>query len=187
MDFQCLANDVAHRHAGVQAGEGVLEDDLHLLAVLPHLALVQLGDVNAVELHLAAGGFDEAQDAAAGSSLSASGFPHQAYHFAGFDGEGDVLDSLHVGDYAGEDTAADREVLAQVVDFEEVLALGLVRVDGFSWLGCHAGTSCRRSISSHRTQRTMWPSPVSSSGGTAALHLSCANLQRGWKAQPSGR
>ena len=37
MDVDGLAHDVAHRHAGVQAGIGVLEHDLHLAAVRQHV------------------------------------------------------------------------------------------------------------------------------------------------------
>ena len=44
-----LAHDLGHRHAGVQRGEGVLEDDLETPAREAHLALVERKEVLAGE------------------------------------------------------------------------------------------------------------------------------------------
>ena len=44
-----LSDDLAHGQAGRQGGEGVLEDDLHFGAQLPHLLGRQVIDLLAVE------------------------------------------------------------------------------------------------------------------------------------------
>src|SRR5690606_946598 len=186
VDGHGLTDDVAYRHAWVEAGEGVLEDYLHLPAVLAHGGLVDLDDVDAVELDLTGGRLDQPQDAAADGRLARAGLADQTHDLTLLNGEADVLDGLDVGHHAREDAAPDGEVLAQVVDFEQCVLIGrgvTQRAVGVT----HALISDFRSSSSQRTQRTWCPPPVSSSGGIAALHFSCTKRQRGWKAQPSGR
>src|SRR5690606_33765836 len=58
VDGHGFADDVADGHPGVEAREGVLEDYLHLPAVLAHGRLVELGDVDAVEQDLTGRRFD---------------------------------------------------------------------------------------------------------------------------------
>src|SRR5262249_44098681 len=69
---QRLADDRAHRHAGVQRRVRVLEDDLHVSPQVAERALVECGDVLVAEPHLARGGLDETENAAAGGRLAAS-------------------------------------------------------------------------------------------------------------------
>src|SRR5439155_8564813 len=69
---QPFANDRADRHARIQRREGILEDDLDAPAQLAHLLRSELHQVDAVELDGAGGGFDEAENHAAGSRLAAA-------------------------------------------------------------------------------------------------------------------
>src|SRR5690606_28431397 len=138
----------------------------------PHLAPRQLGDVGAVEDDLAGGGFDQPKDGAARGGLAGTALAHQAHDLAGLAAEGARLDGLDVRDDPREDPAADGEVLLEVADFEQVVARRLVLRLLLGCGGRHATTSSFRLSSFQRTQRTMWPPPVSSSGGTATLHLS---------------
>ena len=99
VDAHGFADDVADGHARVETSERVLEDDLHALAVLAHLALGELGDVDAVEVHLARRGLDEAQDRAADGRLpEPDRLPGRRPR--PLDVEADVLNGLNVGDHA---------------------------------------------------------------------------------------
>ncbi len=53
VDLHRLRDDVADRHPGVQRGVGVLKDHLEVAAHPPHVAPIELGQVLAVEDHLA--------------------------------------------------------------------------------------------------------------------------------------
>ena len=77
-----LGDDVAGRHARIERGERVLEDDLHLPAVGPQLGLAQMRDVAAVDPDAAAGRLDQPQDRAADRRLAAAGFADQAERLA---------------------------------------------------------------------------------------------------------
>src|SRR5205085_513881 len=59
VDLERLADDVAHRHPGVQRRVGILEDDLHLPPVLAHLAPLEASDVASVEDDRPRRGLDE--------------------------------------------------------------------------------------------------------------------------------
>jgi hypothetical protein len=61
---QRLADDRAHRHARVQRGVRVLEDDLHVARSARSSSLPAVVTLLAVEADLAFGGLDQAQDAA---------------------------------------------------------------------------------------------------------------------------
>ena len=50
----CLADDLAHGHTGLQRGEGILEDDLHLRAHIPHFLVREGIHVLTVKQHLTA-------------------------------------------------------------------------------------------------------------------------------------
>src|SRR5207247_2702174 len=89
---------------------------------------------------IAAGGGDEAEDGSADGGLAAAGFADQAEGFAFGHGEGDVIDGFDVADGSAEDTAANGEPGAEVVDFEARLAGGvgaavIVQGRGGGWSG----------------------------------------------------
>ena len=59
VDEHVLGNDVHHGHAGIQTGVGVLEDDLHIPALVAHLTDGVLGDVLPLKVDLPVGGLNE--------------------------------------------------------------------------------------------------------------------------------
>jgi hypothetical protein len=71
VDLQRLGDDVAHRHAGVQARIGVLEDDLHVPAHDKHLLAVVAEYVLAIDEDLTLRRFQKAQDEAGERALAA--------------------------------------------------------------------------------------------------------------------
>ena len=119
VDDEGLADDRAHRHAGVQRRVGVLEDDLHVAPQVAQRALVEGGDVLVLEPHLARGGLDEAEDAAAGGGLAAARLAHEAERLALQDLHGDVVHRVDAGDFAREEAPADGEVLLEILDSKE--------------------------------------------------------------------
>ena len=121
-----LADDLAHGHTGLQRGEGVLEDDLHLGAHVAHLLGVKVIDLLAVEQHLAAGLFaGQTEDGAAGGCLAAAGLAHQTHGGTALEVEGDAVHGLHVTHGLVEHTALDGEVFLQVLDLEDILRIVL--------------------------------------------------------------
>ena len=117
MDVQRLAHDVGDRHARVQAGIRILEHDLHFLAELVNV----LGrNLLAVVDDLARGGLVQVQYGASHGGLAAAALPHQAQRLAGLDIERDALHGLQ--GLAGKPAGADRKMLFQVLDLEEVFA-----------------------------------------------------------------
>src|SRR5215210_6813003 len=73
-----LGDDVTHRHAGVQARVGVLEDDLHVPPHAEHPLAVVTQYVLAVEDHLTLRRFQKAQYEAGERALAAPRLPHEA-------------------------------------------------------------------------------------------------------------
>ena len=75
-----LADDFTDGKAGTQAGEGILEDNLHLRPHGPHLLGAEVIDLFTVKEYLAAGLFaGQTEDGTAGGGLAAAGFAHQAH------------------------------------------------------------------------------------------------------------
>ena len=101
---QGLADDVKHRHPGVQAGVGVLKDHLDILAVLFHLGLGGFQEVDdpllRVEKDLAGGGLDPPDHAAAQRGLAAAGLTHDADGLPLVHRQGDVRQGLDAGPLA---------------------------------------------------------------------------------------
>ena len=139
MDVQSLADDLAHCHAGVQRGGGVLEDNLHLAAVGQHIDLPALGNLDvllltvltggpgilslengfAAVLDAAGGGGVELENGSAQGGLAAAGLTHQTQGLAPADKEGHVLHRLD----AGPVNALDRKVFFQVVHLNQDVIL----------------------------------------------------------------
>ena len=119
MDVQGLAHDLAHRHAGVEGGAGVLEDDLHLAPVGQHVhgdPVLAVVDGRAVVDDPARCGVIQPDDGAPQRGLAAAGLADEAQGLAPVDGEGDGLDRLHVP--GPEHPRLHREVLAEVLDLD---------------------------------------------------------------------
>ena len=109
-----LDQDLAHGHARIERGVGVLEDDLHVAAHLAQRLLVEVRDLVALEAHRARRRIHQAQHQPAGRRLAAARFAHQRQGLAAGDVEGHTLDRAHHADHPAADQAArDGEVLYQ--------------------------------------------------------------------------
>src|SRR5678816_3945501 len=83
------------RHARIERGVWVLEDDLHLAPQRLELGGRRVREVLAGEADLAGGRLLETQDEPANGGLSAAGFADQSQGLAGENVEADVLDGAH--------------------------------------------------------------------------------------------
>ena len=115
MDLERLADDVADRHAGVERGVRVLEDDLDVAAQLAHRAALLGVDVDPVEGQLAGGRLLQPHQHPAQSRLAAAGLADDAERLALVELEGDAVDGLDVADRAPQHARLDRVVLDQVL------------------------------------------------------------------------
>ncbi len=125
MDFQPLCNRLANRHAWIQRSVRVLEDDLHVAAHFFQLPTAQLEDIRPIEKDLAGGRLDQAQHGAPDGGLSAARFAHQPNGLTLANGKADVIHRLHPGHHLLQQAAADREILHQVFDLDQI-PLGLI-------------------------------------------------------------
>jgi hypothetical protein len=119
MHQQRLHDRVAHRHARVERGERVLEDELDVAAQRLHVLLGQLEDVAAVELDGAALALDQAQQRAAGGRLAAARFTDQRQRLARMQVEAQLLHRMHAARDAAEEAAAQVEARDQVLHAQD--------------------------------------------------------------------
>ena len=120
MHPQRLVQDLAHGHARIERGIGVLKNDLHVPAQTAQFVLVEVGDLLALEAHRARRRVHQAQDQASGGRLAAAGFADQRQRLAAGDLEADVLDGAHqADDLAADEAAADRKMLDQAIDLQD--------------------------------------------------------------------
>src|SRR5699024_6736580 len=82
-----LADEPHDALPGVQGGEGILEDHLHLRAHGAHTAAAVIGDVRAVEDDLTCGGLQKLENGAAGGGLAAAALAHDAQGLSLLNGE----------------------------------------------------------------------------------------------------
>ncbi len=92
MDHQRLTDDVTCGLSGIQGGIGILKDNLHILANLPHLPAVELQDVLVLEEYLPLRRLFKPQEAAPQGGLSATRFAHQSQGLPLFD---EKIHSVH--------------------------------------------------------------------------------------------
>jgi hypothetical protein len=120
MNDKGLGDYVFYAEAGVERGEGVLEDDLHVAAELAHLAARGGEQVATVEADAAGGGLDEAEDEASEGALAGAGFADQAEGFSGMNVEGDVVDGANfAAGFSAEGRLGVRENFGEVADFDQ--------------------------------------------------------------------
>src|SRR5215210_2078459 len=195
MGLQGLGDDIAHRHAGVQARIGVLEDDLYVPAHAEHPLAVVTQYVLAVEDHLALRRLQKAQDEAGERALTAPRLPHKPERLPVAHGEVDAVHSLHVPDRALQHAGLYGEVHLQVSGLKQILAGMTVGLWAAGRVLAHAWTpsssSTRRllfSISStERMHAAVWAGFFSSRAGSVSWHSSLTKGQRGLKLHPLGR
>ena len=87
VDGEGGAEDAGHGHARVEAGIGILEDDLHAPPEGRHGAAGMPGDVLAAEADGAGGGVHQLQDRLAGGGLAAAALADDGQRLAAGDGE----------------------------------------------------------------------------------------------------
>ena len=133
-----LTDDLAHGHTGLQRGEGILKDDLHLRAHIPHFLVREGIHVLTVKQHLTAGLFaGQTQDGAAGGGLATAGLAHQTHGSTTLEVKGDAVHGLHMAYGLADHTALDGEVLLQILDLQNVLGIILHRRFNDFLLVCH--------------------------------------------------
>ena len=122
VDAQRLADDVVHRHPRIQRRIRILEDDLHLAAHVAHLTPVQMGDVPPVEDDRPGGRLDELDQRPGERRLATAGLTDEAERLPRLDREIDAVDGMDLADGALQEAGADREVLDEPFDLEDLLA-----------------------------------------------------------------
>ena len=109
--IQRFPNDVAHRHARVQRGIGVLKDHLHTPPHPPQLLAFCIGQTLALEIDFACGRPVQLQDGPSGGRLATSTLSHQTKGLAAMDVESDSVHRLDVSDMLLEnDSLRDRKI-----------------------------------------------------------------------------
>ena len=93
MDGERLSEHLAHGHARVQRGIGVLKNHLEVAARLQHSRAREPQEVLAAEENLAARRLDKAQQRPSERRLAGTGFADEAEDLAAPDLQGDVVDS----------------------------------------------------------------------------------------------
>ena len=107
-----FGDDAADGQTGIQRGERVLKDHLHIKADLLHLGPGIGEDVFPVIEHLSAGCLQQAQDGPAEGGFAAAGLSHHAQGLSRVDPEADVVDGM-------EDTGGRFKVFFQVFRFNQ--------------------------------------------------------------------
>ena len=92
--IQRRPNGIHDRFSGIQRGEGILEDHLHLPADLPHLLELIVLDLGAVEDDLAGCRLVQLQDRPAEGGFTAAGFTHQTHGLMLMYGQTDIVHGL---------------------------------------------------------------------------------------------
>src|SRR4249920_773217 len=201
MDPERLGDDVPDRHARVQRGVRILEDDLDVPPDRPHLPALQPRDVLTVEDDLPGGRFEELQDGATEGRLAAAGLTHDAERLARADGQADSVDGPDLADGALEKAGLDRKVLDELVDSEQFVAVrGRIATRGLrhgrlrlahraSSLATATGEGTPTSSSAKwQAVRCALPSSSARSPGISVRQTArpCEWTQRGWNAHPGG-
>jgi hypothetical protein len=119
LELERRRDDGADGVPGVQRAVRVLEDHLDVAAQRSHAGGLEVRDVRAVELDLAAGRLQQAGDEPAHGRLAAAGLPDDAEGLAPPHLEVDAVDGLDRPDLPLEQALLDGEVLDQALDPEQ--------------------------------------------------------------------
>ena len=165
-----LLQQLPHGHAGIQGGVGVLKDELHVPALLPHSLPVQRTQVLTIEKDLPGGGLDEPQNGPARGRFAAAGFAHQAEGLLLPDLEGDVLHRVDIAHCFPHDAALDGKVGPQILDVQDYVVFA------------HTAASSRPPAWSQ--QRHRCPGETSVSPGTRSRQRGMQCSQRSANRQP---
>src|SRR5690606_14788439 len=176
MQADGFGNDAANRHARIERGERVLEDDLHFAAKAAHLGGRERRDIIALIVDRPVAWLDQAQQQACERRLAASGLPHDRKCLAGPHRDGNVIDRIDRRRRL-EETLLAAEALGKIAPLDDGHALlhGLAH--------CGAPRFCS---SGAYQQAARWSGPSSGEGGTSSRQRWSANGQRGENRQPFG-
>src|SRR4051794_17156555 len=195
VDDQRLGDDVADGHPRIERGVGILEDDLELPADLAQLLTLEPRQLLAAKTHRAGRRLEQLEDAVAGGRLAGPRLTHETERFPLADLERDVVDSPDVIDRLfDQDALLDGEVLLQVLDLEQRLAVRAwlrLRRSGLAGdvdlLAHDTATASLARSEAGWADRTQCPLRISrSSGGTVVQSSVPAYLQRGANRHASG-
>ena len=117
MDLERLSDRLADRATGIQAGEGVLEDDLRLAPVRPQRPGPQVRDVGTIEPDGAAGRIQQADDQVGQRRFATAALADHRQRLAAIDVQADLLHGVHAGALSG------REMLGERFDLDDRLGL----------------------------------------------------------------
>ena len=117
-------DDLTDRKSRRKAGEGILEDDLHMSAHLPHFLIRKIIYFFAVEQNLSGGLLaDQSEDCSSRRGLSASRLSDKTHCRAALQVERHSVNSLDMPDDMRDDPALNGEVLLKIIDHQDVLRI----------------------------------------------------------------
>ena len=119
MQRQRLGQDLADRHARIERGIGVLEDDLGVAAERAQPVGVEREQVAALEADTAGIRLDQPQHQPADGGFAATGLADQRQRLAGLDLEADAVDRLDEGGRPPEQRTLGDEASALLASFEK--------------------------------------------------------------------
>src|SRR5262245_34967419 len=164
-DLQRLRNDCAHRHARVEGGRRILEDDLHPTTRGSERPPPSTDELLTIEPDRTPVGVQQTKHETRHGRLAAPRLSYQPERASSLDREAHVVDRVH-------NAARPVERLGQAVDLEQ--------------RGTHDAPPATSTSSCTRTHAAVCPAPRRSGAGTAAAHRGCAWAQRGWNGHPAG-
>src|SRR5450631_982709 len=166
-----LTDDIASRHARIERGKRVLEDDLHRTPMRTQFGFSEIGDVAAVDPDAAPGWLNEAQDAPRDRRFAATGFADKPERFSDANRKTDAVHRMHGADFAAKDAAAHRVLFDEVRHLEQSAHIG------------HGDLA----VSAARQHAAKWFSSHACSGGYSSRQRAITSPHLGAKAQPFGR
>src|SRR5205814_4598990 len=118
MNNQAFAYALTYGHPGVERREGVLENDLYVAAQFFEVASAIVKNVLTLEQHFATCRGHEAQNRTPNRGFAAARLAHEPQGLSTPDEEANVVNSLHPGHRALQESAPHREVFDQAVNFQ---------------------------------------------------------------------
>jgi hypothetical protein len=112
MHKERLTHDGPDGHARIQASIRVLKYDLKVPAKTAHVPRTEREYVDFVELHVAAGCRQQAEDGTPGGRFPAAAFAYEAQRLPGWNLEADPVNGFNISDRASEHAAMYRKMHA---------------------------------------------------------------------------
>src|SRR6516165_317667 len=164
-----LGEQIAHAHAWIEARNRILEHDLHAPPQRPQRVRRHIVDARSIQHHLPRGDVEQPEDGAADRGLAATGLADQGQRLPLVDPKRHAVDRVDPEPAGSKQAAAQREMLLEIVDFEQDRG--------------HAATVALAA----KWQAAKCAGAFSSSAGATCRHRSRANAQRLANTQPAMR